>query len=50
MHWKSADVPYQHDMVQHFIGKDRAEWTMTVTSPEGKVVLEISAKQTRRKA
>jgi hypothetical protein len=49
MHWKSADVPYQHDMVQHFTAKDRAEWTMTVTSPEGKIVLEISAKQTRRK-
>ena len=49
MQWKSSDVAFKHDGVHRFIDKDHVEWTMTVTSPEGKVVLELSAKQTRRK-
>ena len=49
MSWKSADVPFKHDGVERFVNKDLVEWTMTVISPEGKVVLELSAKQTRRK-
>lgn len=49
MHWKSSDVSFKHEGANHFIDADHAEWTMTVTSPDGKVVLELSAKQTRRK-
>jgi hypothetical protein len=49
MRWKSSDVPFKHDAAHRFIDKDHVEWAMTVTSPEGKVVLELSAKQTRRK-
>jgi hypothetical protein len=49
MKWKSPDVAFKHDGIHRFIDKDHVEWTMTVTSPEGKVVLELSAKQTRRK-
>ena len=49
MNWKSADTAFKNAVVDRFIGKDQIEWTMTVTSPEGKVVLELSAKQTRRK-
>lgn len=49
MKWRSSDVAFKHDSVHRFIDKDNVEWTMTVTSPEGKVVLELSAKQTRRK-
>jgi hypothetical protein len=49
MRWRSADIAFKHDAVHRFVDKDHVEWTMTVTSPEGKVVLELSAKQTRRK-
>lgn len=49
MKWKSSDVSFKHDMIQRFIDKDNSEWTMTVASPEGTVVLELAAKQTRRK-
>jgi hypothetical protein len=49
MTWKSSDVAFKHAAVHRFLDKDTVEWTMTVTSPEGKVVLELSAKQTRRK-
>ena len=34
---------------QRFIDKDQIEWSMAVTGPDGKVVVELSAKQTRRK-
>ena len=49
MRWKSSDIAFRHDGVHRFVNKDLVEWTMTVTSPEGKIVLEMSAKQTRRK-
>jgi hypothetical protein len=49
MHWKSADVAFKHDATSRLIDKDTAEYRMTVTSPEGKVVFELSSKQTRRK-
>jgi hypothetical protein len=49
MKWSSPAVAFKHDGVHRFIDKDHVEWTMTVTSPEGKVVLELSAKQTRCK-
>lgn len=49
MRWQSSGVAFKHDSVHRFIDNEHSEWTMTVTSPEGKVVLELSAKQTRRK-
>ncbi|MFM8215019.1 MAG: DUF1579 family protein [Pirellula sp.] len=49
MTWKSTDIAFEHEGVHRKINDDLVEWTMTVTSPEGKVVLDISAKQTRRK-
>jgi len=49
MKWKSTDIAFKHEGVNRFIDKDQWEWTMTITNPEGKVVLELSAKQTRRK-
>jgi hypothetical protein len=49
MRWKSSDVAFKHDGVNRYVDKDTVEWTMTITSPEGKVVLELSAKQTRRR-
>jgi len=49
MTWKSTDVAFKHEGVHRRVNEDLVEWTMTVTSPEGKVVLDMSAKQTRRK-
>lgn len=49
MRWKSPDIEFKHDAVNRFVDKDTIETRMTVTSPEGKVVFEMSAKQTRRK-
>jgi len=49
MHWRSSDVAFKHDAVSRFLDKDTVQFRMTVTSPEGKVVLDLSAKQTRRK-
>jgi hypothetical protein len=49
MKWKSEHVAFNHDALNRIIDKDNMEWEMTVTSPEGKIVLELSAKQTRRK-
>lgn len=49
MTWKSTDVAFKHEGVHRRVSDDLVEWTMTVTSPEGKVVLDLSAKQTRRK-
>lgn len=49
MTWKSSDVAFQHEGIHRRVSEDLVEWTMTVTSPEGKVVLDMSAKQTRRK-
>lgn len=49
MTWKSSDVAFKHEGIHRSVNKDLVEWTMTVTSPDGKVVLELSAKQTRRK-
>lgn len=49
MTWKSTDVAFKHEGVHRRVSDDLVEWTMTVTSPEGKVVLDLSAKQSRRK-
>ena len=49
MKWKSPDIAFKHDGIHRFIDNDHVEWTMNVTSPDGQVVLELSAKQTRRK-
>jgi hypothetical protein len=32
-----------------FIDKDHVEWSMVFTGPKGNVVVELPAKQTRRK-
>ena len=48
MTWQSTDIPFKHEGVNRYIDKDHFEWTMTIKSPEGKVVLELSARQTRR--
>jgi len=48
MTWKSTDVAFKHESIHRSVNKDRVEWTMTVTGPDGKVVLELSAKQARR--
>ncbi len=48
MRWKSSDIAYKHEGVTRYINKDLVEWTMTISSPEGKVVMELSARQTRR--
>jgi hypothetical protein len=48
MTWNSSEVAFKHHSIHRFIDKDHVEWTMTVTSPDGEVVLELSAKQTRR--
>lgn len=49
MKWKSENIAFKHEGVNRYIDKDHFEWTMSVTNPEGQVVLELSAKQTRRK-
>ena len=49
MKWTSPDIAFKHDGMHTFVDNDNIEWTMSVTSPEGNVVLELSAKQTRRK-
>lgn len=49
MTWKSSDIAFKHEGVHRRVTEDLVEWTMTVTSPEGKVLLDLSAKQTRRK-
>lgn len=49
MTWKSSDIAFKHEGVHRRVSENLVEWTMTVTSPEGKVVLDLSAKQTRRK-
>lgn len=49
MRWKSPDIEFKHDAVNRFVDKDTIETRMTVTSPEGKVVFEMSSQQTRRK-
>jgi hypothetical protein len=49
MTWRSTDVAFKHEAVHRRVSEDLVEWTMTVTNPEGKIVLDLSAKQTRRK-
>lgn len=49
MTWKSSDVAFKHEGIHRKVSEDIVEWTMAVTSPEGNVVLSLSAKQTRRK-
>jgi hypothetical protein len=48
--WASPDgAGAKHTGTYRFIDKDHVEWSMTVTGPDGKVVVELSAKQTRKK-
>lgn len=50
MNWVSAEgTPAKHTATHRFIDKDHIEWSMVVTAPDGKVLLDLSAKQTRRK-
>ena len=49
MTWKGTDSSgNRHVGVERFIDRDHIEWSMVFTTPEGKVVLEVSAKATRR--
>ena len=50
MKWNGTDAAgVKHAGNVQFIDKDHVEWSMVVTSPEGKAVVELPAKQTRRK-
>ena len=50
MTWNGTDsFGNKHVGVERFIDKDHVEWSMVFTNPDGKVVLELSAKVTRRK-
>jgi hypothetical protein len=49
MKWISPEGSFaRHEGTQKFIDKDHIEWSMVVTGPDGKVFVELSAKQTRR--
>lgn len=50
MTWKGADAAgNKHTATHRFADKDHVEWSIVVTAADGKVVVELSAKQTRRK-
>ncbi len=50
MKWNGTDAAgVKHAGKVRFIDKDHVEWSMVVTGPKGKVVVELSAKQIRRK-
>jgi hypothetical protein len=50
MKWNSTDAAgVKHAGNVQFIDKDQVERSMVVTGPEGKVVIELPAKQTHRK-
>jgi hypothetical protein len=50
MKWDGTDSFGNKLATTHrFITKDRVEWSTVVTNPDGKVVFEADAKQTRRK-
>ena len=50
MKWNSTDAHgTKHAATYRFIDKDHVEWSMAVTGPDGKVLVELSANQERRK-
>jgi hypothetical protein len=50
MKWTSPDgASSKHTGTYRFIDKDHVEWSMVVTGPDGKVLVELSAKQIRKK-
>ena len=50
MKWNGTDAAgVKHAGNVRFIDKDHVEWSMVVTFPEGNVVVEFPAKETRRK-
>jgi len=50
MRWRGTDEAGNKSVgTHHFIDKDRQEWTLVVTNPNGKVVLDLTGKCTRRK-
>ncbi|HEY7115346.1 MAG TPA: DUF1579 family protein [Tepidisphaeraceae bacterium] len=51
MTWTGADiVGNKLTGTNRFLDKDHNEWSVTLTTPDGKVVVELSGKQTRQKA
>ncbi|HEX3149892.1 MAG TPA: DUF1579 family protein [Gemmataceae bacterium] len=49
MKWTGSDGTNKHDGTYRFIDRDHVEWTVTATGPDKKVVVELVAKQTRKK-
>lgn len=50
MKWSSPERDgIRHTGTMRFIDKDHVEWSMIVASPRGQVLVELSAKQARRK-
>jgi hypothetical protein len=50
MKWAGTDAAgVKHQGTYRFLDKDHVEWTLEVTGPDGRVLAELSAKQTRRK-
>ena len=50
MKWVSPDgAGARHAGSSRFIDKDRVDWSLTVTGPDGKVLVDLSGKQTRKK-
>ncbi len=50
MKWTGTDsVGNKHAGSNRLIDKDHFEWSLAVSDPDGKVLVELSAKQTRRK-
>ena len=48
--WTSIDKAQNKTVGTHkIVDKDHSEWTMVVTNPDGKVVLDFAGKCTRRK-
>lgn len=50
MKWASPDgAGTKYTGNNRFIDRDHVEWSMVVTGPDGKVLVELAAKQTRKK-
>jgi hypothetical protein len=50
MKWTTPEgAPTKYTGTYRFVDKDHVEWSMTVAGPDGKVIVELSAKQTRKK-
>jgi hypothetical protein len=50
MRWNGTDpAGVKHAGTHRFVDKDHTEWSMVITGPDGKVLVELSAKQVRRK-